>query len=257
VSLKQHIQEKKFVWIQVFLITVMIMIPILTSTSCAGINSFVSSGNVASKFDVKLADIGFKSSAVSIAGLVIGADTLTIPGDNLNFSVDVVPKYSFTGEPFSVSELGNKDIGFKTVTESRPYIYLAIFSRDGYYFHATGPLIWTKDQLELPDNSERDYYKTQSIINKRGKHVIISVPSSDKAVVSLLHACNELMKKMELQQWNAVAKGDWFSEGGSPVWDKMQDLFNKYFTLKVIDKDEWRNLEKQKTGLLKNDSPKP
>ena len=244
-SSRRYRQKKKFRWVKNFLIIVMIVLPILSGTSCAGIKSFVSSRDVASKFDIKLTDIGFRTSAVAIAGIVIGADTLSIPEDRLSFSVDVIPKDSFTGEPFSVSELGNKDIGFKTVVESRPYIYLAIFSRDGHYFHATGPLIWTKDELELPDSSERDYYKTQSMINRRVKHVTISVPSSDKAVVSLLHDSNELMRKLELKQWEAIAKGDWFSEESSPVRDKMEDLFNRYFKLTVIDKDEWRKLEKQ------------
>ena len=53
------------------------------------------------------------------------------------------------------------------------------------------------------------------------------------------------MRKLELKQWEAIAKGDWFSEESSPVRDKMEDLFNRYFKLTVIDKDEWRKLEKQ------------
>ena len=88
-----------------------------------------------SQFDIKLMDVGFKRN-ISL----FSPDTLTISGGKLLFRVDVTAKDTFTGEPFRTVQLGNKDIGFQTLVQSTPAVWLALLSKDGYFFSSQGPL---------------------------------------------------------------------------------------------------------------------
>lgn len=252
-------RKKRFGGAKVFLAVLVVALLASVGAAYAGVSPFVDAkesaanffgdlnlgikSDIGSKFDVELTEIGFKSSGIAVGGMVIGADTLSIPGDSLRFGVDIIPKDSFTGEPFNTVELGNKDIGFKTFVQSTPWVYVVLLSRDGYYFSSHGPLTWTPEELQLPDESERDYYKSQSMMKRRTKSVILTAPSSDKAVVALLQDSNELMKKLEREQWERVAKGDWFSEKSVPTWSKLKDLFNKYFKVVIVEKEQWLKLK--------------
>ena len=199
---------------------------------------------ISSQFDTKLTEIGFKSGGISFFGLIIGGDTLSIPRDNLLFRIDVIPKDSFTGEPFNTGELGNKDIGFETFVQSTPWVYVILLSRDGHYFSSHGPLTWTPEELQLPDKSERDYYKSQSMRERRIKTVTLSAPSSDTAVVALLQDSKALMKELEQEQWEGLVSGDLFSEvPGEQIWRKFEGLFNRYFRVVIVDKEQWLKYE--------------
>ena len=255
---KQPKHKRRFSGVKLFLAVLVVALLASVGAAYAGVPPFVDAkesaanflgdlnlgelgikSGIGSKFDVELTEIGFKSSGIAVGGMVIGADTLSIPGDRLRFGVDIIPKDSFTGEPFNTVELGNKDTGFKTFVQSTPWVYVVLLSRDGYYFSSHGPLTWTPEELQLPDESERDYYKSQSMMKRRTKSVILGAPSSDKAVVALLQDSNELMKKLEREQWERVAKGDWFSEKNMSTWNKLKNLFNKYFKVVIVEKDQW------------------
>jgi len=132
-----------------------------------------------SQFDIRLTDIGFGHNTA-----LLSPDTLYVPGERLPFRVDVSPKDTFTGQPFRTVQLGNRDIGYQTLVQSTPAVWLALLSRDGYFFSSAGPLTWTPEELQLPDALERDYYKIQSIKERRVKHVTIYAPSSDKATLA-------------------------------------------------------------------------
>jgi len=201
---------------------------------------FSPSVNISSQFDIKLTDIGFSHNIA-----LFSSDTLSIRGDTLLFKVDVTPKDTFTGEPFEKIKILNEEI-----IHSTPAIWVALLSRDGYYFHSQGPLTWTPEELQLPDTSERDYYKIQSMEAQRVKHVQMFAPSSDKATVALLQDSNELMAELRQEQWKYLISGDWLLGEDLPeeadeeyIRSEFEKLFNKYFKLMIVDSDGLQELE--------------
>lgn len=216
---------------------------LVTLPGCDG-STFTPANINLSQFDVKLTDIGFRRNSA-----LFSQDTLSISGESLLFRVDVTAKDSFTGEPFKTRQVGNKDIGIQTFVQSTPAVWLALLSRDGYYFSSHGPLTWTPEELRLPDSSERDYYKIQSMKENRVKHVTIYVPSSDKAVVALLQDSNKLAAELQQQQWKYFISGDWLYGEDLPkesdaeyIRDKFEELFNRYFKLVIVDSDGLQKL---------------
>lgn len=212
-------------------------------SGCNG-SPFSSVNTSMSQFDSKLTDIGFRNNAA-----LFSPDILSIPGDSLRFKIDVTPKNTFTGEPFRTVRLGNKDIGFQTLVQSTPAIWLALLSKDGYYFHSQGPLTWTPEELRLPDASERDYYKIQSMRERRVKHVQMFVPSSDKAAIALLQDSNKLTAELQQKQWKYLITGDWLLGEDLPeeadeeyIRNEFEKLFNKYFKLMIVDSDGLQKL---------------
>lgn len=208
-------------------------------SGCSG-STFSPAGKSMSQFDTKLTDIGFRHNTA-----LFSPDILSIPGDRLLFKVDVTPKDTFTGEPFRTVQLGNKDIGYQTLVQSTPAIWLALLSKDGYFFSSQGPLTWTPEELQLPDASERDYYKIQSMKERRVKHITIYVPSSDKAAVALLQDSNKLMGELQQKQWGALISGDWLLGKDLPkefdeeyIRGKFEALFNRYFRLMIVEKEQ-------------------
>lgn len=255
---KQPKPKRRFNGVKVFLIVLLVALLASVGAAYANVAPFVNAKeavlvflehqwqkqNISSQFDTKLTDIGFRSS-----GIIYG-DVLSISGDKLMFRVDVIPKDSFTGEPFNTVELGNKDIGFKTFVQSTPWVYVILLSRDGHYFSSHGPLIWTPEELQLPDESERDYYKTQSMMKRRIKSVTLSAPSSDKAVVALLQDSNELTRELQKKQWKWLIGGEWLLGEDLPkesdeeyIRSKFEELFNRHFKLVVVEKEQWLKFE--------------
>lgn len=213
-------------------------------SGCSG-STFPPGGKSISQFDIKLTDIGFRHNTA-----LFSPDILSIPGESLRFKVDVTPKDTFTGEPFRTVELGNKDIGFQTLVQSTPAVWLALLSKDGYYFHSQGPLTWTPEELQLPDASERDYYKIQSMKERRVKHVQMFVPSSDKAAIALLQDSNKLAAELQQKQWKYLITGDWLLGEDLPkeadeeyIRSEFEKLFNKYFRLIIVDSDGLQKLK--------------
>ena len=209
---------------------------LITVTGCNG-STFSPANTSMSQFDIKLTDIGFRNNTA-----LFSPDILSIPGESLRFKVDVTPKNTFTGEPFRTVQLGNKDIGFQTLVQSTPAIWLALLSKDGYYFHSQGPLTWTPEELQLPDASERDYYKIQSMKERRVKNVQMFVPSSDKAAIALLQDSNKLAAELQQKQWKYLISGDWLLGENLPdeadeeyIRDRFEQLFNRYFKLTIVD----------------------
>jgi hypothetical protein len=216
---------------------------LMTVTGCNG--TFLPANKNLSQFDIKLTDIGFRNNTA-----LFSSDILSISGQNLRFKVDITPKDSFKGEPFRTVELGNKDIGFQTLVQSTPAVWLALLSKDGYYFHSQGPLTWTPEELQLPDASERDYYKIQSMKERRVKHVEMFVPSSDKAAIALLQDSNKLAAELQQEQWKYLVTGDWLLGEDLPkeadeeyIRSEFEKLFNKYFKLIVVDSDGLQELK--------------
>jgi hypothetical protein len=212
---------------------------LMTLSGCSGF-TFSPASKSMSQFDVKLMDIGFKRNTT-----LFSQDALTISGERLLFKVDVTPRDTFTGEPFRTAQLGNKDTGFQTLVQSTPAIWLALLSKDGYFFSAQGPLNWTPEELQLPDTSERDYYKIQSKKERRVKHVTIYVPSSDKATVALLQDSNKLAAELQQKQWKWLMSGDWLFGEGLPkeadeeyIRSRFEELFNRYFKLVIVEKEQ-------------------
>jgi len=194
--------------------------------------------NINSQFDTNLTDIGFRHNTA-----LFSPDILSIPEEVLLFKVDVIPKDGFTGEPFKKIELGNKDIGYQTLIQSTPTVWLVLLSKDGYYFNSS-LLTWTPEELQLPDTSERDYYKIQSMKERRVKHITIYAPSSDKAAVALLQDSNKLMGELQKEQWKWFIGGEWLLGGDQPkesdeeyIRSKFEELFNRHFRLMIVDFD--------------------
>lgn len=219
------------------------LITLTTVLGCSGC-SLASDGTSINQFDIKLTDIGFTQN-----NDLFSPDILSISGNQLLFQVDVTPKDTFTGEPFRTIELGNQDIGYETVIQSTPAVWLVLLSKDGYYFCDNGPLTWTPEELQLPDASERDYYKIQGMKKGRVKHVTLGVSSSDKAVVALLEDSNELARELYQGQWRALIRGDWlFGEDLPKEFDeeyirsKFEDLFCRHFKLLVVEVDGLQKL---------------
>jgi hypothetical protein len=213
-------------------------------SGCSG-PTFFPAGKSMSQFDIKLIDIGFGHNTD-----LFSPDILSIPGDKLLFRVDITPKDVFTGEPFETIKLGNKDIGYQTLVLSTPAVWLVLLSKDGYFFSSEGPLRWTPEELQLPDASERDYYKIQSMRERRVKHVTLSAPSSDKAVVALLKDSNELASELWKGQWRELIKGDWLLGEDLPkefdeeyIRGKFEALFNRHFRLVIVDSDGLQKLK--------------
>ena len=216
---------------------------LVTVPGCNG-STFSPTRISTSQFDIKLIDIGFTQDT----GL-FSPDILSISGNQLLFKVDVIPKDTFTGEPFRTIKLGNKDIGYETVIQSTPAVWLVLLSKDGYYFCDHGPLTWMPEELQLPDASERDYYKIQRMKEGRVKHITLGAPSSDKAVVALLDDSNELARELYQGQWRALIRGDWLlgedlpkEFDGEYIRSKFEDLFYRHFRLLVVDADGLQRL---------------
>jgi len=223
-----------------------LLLSLITLTAVIGCSGCTFASNVTSinQFDIKLTDIGFTQNTD-----LFSPDILSISGNQLLFRVDVIPKDTFTGEPFRTIKLGNEDIGYETVTQSTPAVWLVLLSKDGYYFCDNGPLTWTPEELQLPDASERDYYKIQNMEKRRIKHVILGISSSDKAVVALLEDSNELARELYQGQWRALIRGNWlFGEDLPKEFDeeyirsKFEDIFYRHFRLLVVDLDGLQRL---------------
>lgn len=228
--------------VKVFLILLIIALLASAVAACDEFN-LTSNRKISSQFDTKLTDIGFRNS-----GIIYG-DVLSISGDNLLFRVDITPKDVFTGEPFEKIELGNKDIGYQTLIQSTPTVWLVLLSKDGYYFNSS-LLRWTPEELQLPDESERDYYKIQSMMKRRTKSIRITAPSSDKVVVALLQDSNELMRELQKQQWKWLIGGEWLLGEEPPkesdeeyIRSKFEELFNRHFRLMIVDFDGLQKLK--------------
>jgi hypothetical protein len=217
---------------------------LITISGCNGF-SLSPASNIMSQFEIKLVDIGFRSNIA-----LLSPEILSIPGDKLLFKVDVTPKDTFTGEPFRTIQLGNEDIGYETLVQSTPTVWLALLSKDGYFFSSEGPLTWTPEELQLPDPSERDYYKIQSMRERRVKNIKLYVPSSDKAAVALLQDSNILMEELLQKQWKWFISGDWLLGENLPkeadeeyIRGEFETLFNRHFRLIIVEKEQLLKLK--------------
>ena len=243
----------------IYLILPLALLAMVIVTAC-DLSTFSTASKSTSQFDIKLTDIGFKQNMA-----LFSSDILLIPSDNLLFKVDVTPKDTFKGEPFRTVQLSSKYTGDKTLVQSTPAIWIALLSKDGYFFSSHGPLTWTPEELQLPDSKERDYYKIQSIKELRVKHVTIYVPSSDKATVALLQDSNKLMLELQQKQWKWIIKGDWLLGGDLPkeadeeyIRRRFEELFSRYFKLMIVDSDGLQKLTNPdgQTKLIKTWSGK-
>jgi len=226
-------------------ITLLLSLIILTAVlGCSGCIFTPDVTSINNQFDIKLTNIGFTQNMD-----LFSPDILSIAGSQLLFNIDVIPKDTFTGEPFRTIKLGNEDIGYETLIQSTPAVWLVLLSKDGYYFCDYGPLTWTPKELQLPDASERDYYKIQNMEKLRIKQVKLGVPSSDKAAVALLEDSNELASELYHGQWRALIRGDWLLGEELPkefdeeyIRSKFEDLFHRHFRLLVVDADGLQRL---------------
>lgn len=250
--------KRRFSGVKVFLIVLAVILLASIGAAYANVAPFVNAKeavlvflhqwqkqNISSQFDTKLTDIGFTQNTA-----LFSLDILSIPGDKLLFKVDVIPKDTFTGEPFRTVKLGNEDIGYETLVQSTPTVWLALLSKDGYFFNSEGPLTWTPEELQLPDSSERDYYKIQNMKERRVKHITIYVPSSDKAAVALLQDSNRLVEELMQKQWKWLISGDWLLGENLPkeadeeyIRGEFETLFNRHFRLMIVDSDGLQKLK--------------
>jgi hypothetical protein len=250
--------KRRFNGVKVFLIVLAVILLASVVAAYANVAPFVNAKeavlgflnqwqkqNISSQFDTELMKIGFTPNTA-----LFSQDILSIPGDELLFEVDVIPKDTFTGEPFRTVKLGNEDIGYETLVQSTPPVWLAIISKDGYFFNAEGPLTWTPQELQLPDPSERDYNKIQSMRELRVKHIKIYVPSSDKAAVTLLQDSNSLAEELMREQWKWLISGDWLLGGDLPeeadleyIRGEFETVFNRHFKLMIVDSDGLQKLK--------------
>jgi len=195
----------------------------------------ITNSNLSSQFDIEVADIGLQRNTAPFAGvypntpLIVSTST-----DFLIVDVNITPKSSFTGGAS---------------------VYLAKVSKDGYYFGRVEIPQWTQQELQTPSPSERNINVIKAMEAQRIKQVKIAFPLSDKDVVAFLADINTYTAKVNQEGWDFVANAPWSNllSGNTPsdlsaetIMSNIRSIFDRYFSLKIITKEEAADLDNQK-----------
>ena len=157
-----------------------------------------------------------KQFEVTVAGVYYDA---SLP--YLRVLVDVYAKDTFTGEPFNVVKLAGR-----TIEQSTPPVWLAVLSVDGHYFGSVGPVTWTKQELRIVGEAERDIRVIQAAERGRTKRLSVEcIPITDKGVAYMYSELGTYGVK-DVQVTGVVGK------------------FNKFFDLVLVAKEQMLELRK-------------
>jgi len=221
-------------------ITILFFLVLIIICLCVGCNELNIFNNVGDQFEIKIIDIGFKRNTSLNAIFDSTAPRVVVPGNYLSVKVNVIPKPSFTGEPFNISSIRGTNI-----ETSSPLVWLAVLSKDGYFFGATGPLTWTRSELVLPSESERNYYYAEALREQRIKGIVVKyIPSTDRDVVALTNDVSAYIDDIDRETWGWILEGDWLFGGNPPIdatqmENEIESMFYRYFTLRVVTKDQY------------------
>ena len=195
---------------------------------------------------------------ITLLGIILllplsnGCDYFPTPANSLSSQFDIEITNIWSTTSFLITEV---TINPKATYNGTTTIYLALFSKDGYYFGKAGAYTWTPQQLQLADSSERDINIINAMEKQRIRQIQLHIPISDKDAVACLADINkyeaELKHKAVDFLANApmedVASGKLPKElGDEAKMDNYRKIFNRYFTIKIVTEEEAMELDKAK-----------
>lgn len=134
--------------------------------------------------------------------------------------------------------------------------YVCLLSRDGYYFGSLGGrqiVRWTIEELQGPDENERDYYKIKEAEERMIKRFTLGAPLTDKDVVALREDCKveaeKLAEAYARELWGDFIEGDLvelFKDAGKDpqlTQSEIDRIFNRHLKLVVVDKEGYLKIE--------------
>ncbi|MFC1914780.1 hypothetical protein ACFLWK_00790 [Chloroflexota bacterium] len=177
-------------------------------------------------------------SEISNIGPSYGEATVT----NIHFSAD--PRATHVVFDIEVKPNG-------ALPDTRYFAFL--LSRDGYYFGSRENVGWTQEELQGPDESERDYYKIQEAEERMIKRFKLGAPLTDKDVVALQEDCKieaeKLAEEYARELWDNLLEGDlvelFKSAGKDPNLTKSEinKIFNRHLKIVVTDTEGFLKIE--------------
>ena len=178
--------------------------------------------------------------------LLTGCDLIgDVTTPTISIAVAEVADIKFPSRPGATQVLIDVDVKPNGAQVDTAY-YVCMLSTDGYFF-GNKVVKWTSEELEGPDENERDYEKIKQAEENKIKRVTFGAPANDKALVLLKQDIESLVKKIAENYYRELQsdlKGgdlvDFFKDAGkdiTPSREETNRVFNRHLKLVVTDKE--------------------
>lgn len=168
-----------------------------------------------------------------------------VSAPTLSIASAEVAEIKFPSSPEATRVLIDVDVKPDRALADTVY-YVCMLSRDDYFF-GNKVVKWTSEELEGPDENERDYEKIKRAEERKIKIVTLSVPANDKTLVFLKQDLDllveEVAEKYARELQSDLRGGDlveFLKDLGKDITPSKEEtniVFNRHLKLIVTDKD--------------------
>ena len=187
---------------------------------------------------------------------LVGCDAIGGLSNSIASHVEAkVTNIHFSTNPNATHVVIDVEVIPKNALPDKVY-FICLLSRDGYYFGSLGGremVSWTEEELQGPDENERDYYKIQEAEERKIRRFSLGAPLTDKDVVALQEDCKleaeKLLEEHARELWQDVVEGDlveFFIDADKDpdlTQSEINRIFNRHLELVIVDKEGYLEIE--------------